>query len=81
MARAWFVARFPEGFEETDHADTLELAVYTDEAGEAGVRAAFAEVHAEPVEERVGRSLEDLPSTCSCRRALDRASVARSPGR
>jgi ribosomal protein L11 methyltransferase len=35
------MALFPEGFEEVERADRLELAVYTDAAGEERVRAAF----------------------------------------
>lgn len=42
---------FPEGFEETEGAERLELAVYTDAGGEDRLRAAFGEVESEPVEE------------------------------
>ena len=35
---------FPEGFEEVERADSLELAVYTDAAGEQRLREAFAPV-------------------------------------
>ena len=38
IARARLLERFPDGFEEHDLPDALELAVYTDEAGEAAVR-------------------------------------------
>jgi ribosomal protein L11 methyltransferase len=40
----------PQGFEETERAGEIELAVYTDAAGEARVRAAFAAVESAPVE-------------------------------
>ena len=40
---------FPEGFEELDHPDGLELVAYTDDAGEERLWAAFAEVAAEDV--------------------------------
>jgi len=40
---------FPEGFEELDHADGLELVAYTDDAGEERLWAAFGEVAAEDV--------------------------------
>jgi ribosomal protein L11 methyltransferase len=38
---------FPEGFEELDHPDGLELVAYTDDAGEERLWAAFSEVTAE----------------------------------
>jgi ribosomal protein L11 methyltransferase len=38
---------FPEGFEELDHTDGLELVAYTDDAGEERLWAAFGEVTAE----------------------------------
>ena len=37
---------FPEGFEEVDHPDGLELVAYTDDAGEERLWAAFGEVAA-----------------------------------
>jgi ribosomal protein L11 methyltransferase len=40
---------FPEGFEELDHPDGLELVAYTDDAGEERLWAAFGEVTAEDV--------------------------------
>jgi ribosomal protein L11 methyltransferase len=40
---------FPQGFEELDHADGLELVAYTDAAGEERLWAAFGEVVAEEV--------------------------------
>lgn len=40
---------FPEGFEELDHPDGLELVAYTDDAGEERLWAAFGEVAAEDV--------------------------------
>jgi ribosomal protein L11 methyltransferase len=40
---------FPEGFEEHDHPDGLELIAYTDDAGEERLWAAFGEVAAEDV--------------------------------
>jgi ribosomal protein L11 methyltransferase len=42
--------RFPDGFEEREAEAATELAVYTDEAGEAEIRAAFPHPLAEPVE-------------------------------
>jgi ribosomal protein L11 methyltransferase len=41
--------RFPAGLEERDLGETCELAVFTDDAGEAAVRAAFSGVASEPV--------------------------------
>jgi len=38
IARARVLERFPEGMEEVELADALELAVYTDEAGETALR-------------------------------------------
>ena len=40
---------FPEGFEELDHPDGLELVAYTDDAGEERLWAAFGEVVADDV--------------------------------
>lgn len=40
---------FPEGFEELDHPDGLELVAYTDDAGEERLWAAFGEVTADDV--------------------------------
>ena len=40
---------FPQGFEELDHPDGLELVAYTDDAGEERLWAAFGEVAAEEV--------------------------------
>jgi ribosomal protein L11 methyltransferase len=40
---------FPEGFEELDHPDGLELVAYTDAAGEERLWAAFGEVAAQDV--------------------------------
>jgi ribosomal protein L11 methyltransferase len=40
---------FPEGFEELDHADGLELVAYTDAAGEERLWAAFGKVAGEEV--------------------------------
>jgi ribosomal protein L11 methyltransferase len=50
IARARLLERFPNGFEEREHGDSTELAVYTDAAGEAAIRAAFANARAEAVE-------------------------------
>lgn len=44
--RAAMLALFPEGFEEVERADGLELAAYTDGAGEERLRAAFGAVEA-----------------------------------
>ena len=44
IAAAWLLERFNEGFEERGLGESVELAVYTDAAGEAEVRAAFADV-------------------------------------
>src|SRR5262249_9687416 len=49
LARAWLLDRFPDGFEERENEARTELAVYTDEAGMAEVRAAFADATAESV--------------------------------
>jgi ribosomal protein L11 methyltransferase len=40
---------FPEGFEELDHSDGLELVAYTDDAGEERLWAAFGKVTADDV--------------------------------
>jgi len=40
---------FPDGFEELDHADGLELVAYTDDAGEERLWAAFGEIDAKDV--------------------------------
>lgn len=48
-ARAALVELFPEGFEERAAGGALELAVYTDEAGERRLRACFAGVRSTPV--------------------------------
>jgi ribosomal protein L11 methyltransferase len=47
-ARAHLIALFPEGFEEVERADGLELAVYTEADGEQRLRRAFP--HAEAVD-------------------------------
>jgi ribosomal protein L11 methyltransferase len=49
VARALMLELFPEGFEELDHADGLELVAYTDDAGEERLWAAFGEVVADEV--------------------------------
>jgi ribosomal protein L11 methyltransferase len=41
VARARLLELCPEGFEEVDRGDGIELAVYTDPAGESALRAAF----------------------------------------
>jgi ribosomal protein L11 methyltransferase len=43
------VELFPEGFEETEHADGVELAAYTDASGEERLWAAFGTVSADAV--------------------------------
>lgn len=49
-ARAVFVELFPDGFEEREQTDVLELAAYTDGPGEARIRKAFGSVTASKVE-------------------------------
>jgi ribosomal protein L11 methyltransferase len=49
LAAAWLVDRFPGGLEERELDSAVELAVFTDGAGEADVRGAFSDVRAEPV--------------------------------
>jgi ribosomal protein L11 methyltransferase len=44
-ARAAMLELFPEGFEEVEAGDQLELAAYADEAGEERLRAAFGAVN------------------------------------
>jgi ribosomal protein L11 methyltransferase len=44
QARARMLAVFPEGFEEGERGDRLELTAYTDERGEARARAEFGDV-------------------------------------
>ena len=48
-ARARIIELFPRGFEEVEHDGVVELALYTDRAGEARLRSAFADVSAEEV--------------------------------
>ncbi len=50
-ARAIMLELFPEGFEERDSADGVELAAYTDAAGEERLWAAFGGARAAEVEE------------------------------
>jgi ribosomal protein L11 methyltransferase len=50
LARAVFVELFPQGFEERELAGDIELAGYTDDAGEARVRERFAAVTISEVE-------------------------------
>lgn len=49
-ARAVFVELFPEGFEEAERPDGLELAAYTGSHGEEALRRAFDAVDRAPVE-------------------------------
>jgi len=49
VAAAWLLDRFPDGLEERRLDGVTELAVFTDDAGEAAVRDAFPEVRSEPV--------------------------------
>jgi ribosomal protein L11 methyltransferase len=49
-ARAVFVEFFSEGFEEVERQEGVELAAYTDDAGEARLRGRFAVVDASEVE-------------------------------
>jgi len=44
VARAWMLGLFREGFEEVDHDGAVELAAYTDEAGEREMRSRFGAV-------------------------------------
>jgi ribosomal protein L11 methyltransferase len=48
-ARALMLELFPQGFEEIEHPDGLELVAYTDDAGEERLWAAFGEVRADDV--------------------------------
>ena len=48
-ARALMLELFPQGFEEIEHSDGLELVAYTDDAGEERLWAAFGEVQADEV--------------------------------
>ena len=48
-ARARMLELFPEGFEEADRGEDVELAAYTGADGERRLREAFAEVSSEPV--------------------------------
>lgn len=49
VAAAWLLDRFPDGLEERRLDGATELAVFTDDAGEAAVRDAFPDVRSEPV--------------------------------
>jgi ribosomal protein L11 methyltransferase len=48
-ARALMLELFPQGFEEMEHPDGLELIAYTDDAGEERLWAAFGEVRGDEV--------------------------------
>jgi ribosomal protein L11 methyltransferase len=48
-ARALMIELFPDGFEELDHPDAVELVAYTDAGGEERLWAAFGEVRSEEV--------------------------------
>ena len=48
-ARARMLELFPDGFEEVEQADSLELAAYVGSDGEKLLRRAFGEVASEPV--------------------------------
>jgi len=48
--RAKLLELFPEGFEETAAAEAVELAAYTDDAGEEHLRAEFEDVSSRPVQ-------------------------------
>lgn len=50
IAVAWLLELFPAGFEERDIGTASELAVFTNEAGEAALRAAYVDVTSQPVE-------------------------------
>ena len=50
-ARAAMIQLFPEGFEESDGADGVELAAYTNSAGEERLWAAFGGARASEIEE------------------------------
>ncbi len=50
IARGLMIELFPEGFEEHETADGLELAAYTDSGGEERLWAAFSTVRAEDVD-------------------------------
>jgi ribosomal protein L11 methyltransferase len=50
LARIRFLEVVPEGFEEVDGDDWMELAAYTDERGEERIRAIFGSVEIAPVE-------------------------------
>jgi ribosomal protein L11 methyltransferase len=49
IAVAWLLERYPNGFEEREDRGFRELAVFTDDRGEADLRAAFPEVSSEAV--------------------------------
>lgn len=50
-ARAAMISLFPGGFEEVERDGGVELAAYTDAAGEEALRGLFRDVRAEPVED------------------------------
>src|SRR6266508_1864708 len=51
IARARVLVLVPEGFEEVDAGDELELVAYTDADGEERIRAAFGSVDSAPIEQ------------------------------
>ncbi len=66
---------FPEGFEERDVADGVELAAYTDDRGEERLWSAFGGRASTDVEEGWEDALARLPPAGADRAALGRAAV------
>ena len=73
---------FPEGFEERDRRTGVELAAYTDDAGEERLWAAFGERRRRSeVAERLGGPLARVPPAGAGRPALGRPAVGGAAGR
>ena len=66
---------FPEGFEEVDDADGVELVAYTDGAGQERFAAVFGAVAGRDVALRLARPLAPVPPRRARGPALGRAAV------
>ena len=74
-ARAIMIELFPEGFEEVDQDGGVELAAYTDPAGEERLWAAFGGARVERRRGGVGGPLARVPPAGADRAAVGGAAV------
>ena len=72
---------FPEGFEELEHADAVELVAYTDAGGEERLWAAFGEVRCRGGADGLGGALAGVPPAGAGRTPLGRAAVGGAAAR